>query len=90
MPLDNRWMEADIVDLSGEDRAVALLAIVLAKASYRVTDQMVADVLDDARDEERFIRILAWSSSMAARRFAQVVASRIEASRRPGLQVVAA
>ena len=62
--------------LSGQDRAIARLAIVLGKASYRVTDQMVADVVGTEADEERFIRILAWCSSRAARRFAQIVAER--------------
>ena len=79
MPLDGRWIENDIASLSGTDRAIARLAVVLAKASYRVTDQMVQDVLGEEKDEERFIRILAWSSSTAARRFAEIVAWKIEA-----------
>ena len=79
VPLDGRWIENDIASLSGTDRAIARLAVVLAKASYRVTDQMVQDVLGKEKDEERFIRILAWSSSTAARRFAEIVAWKIEA-----------
>ena len=51
------------------------LAVVLAKAPYRVTDSMVRDVLGE-RDAERFLRILAWSSYAAARRFASLVAAR--------------
>lgn len=78
MPLDGRWIDEDIGTLCGEDRAIARLAIVLAKASYRVTEDMVADVLGNESDEERFIRILAWSSSTAARRFAELVVSKIE------------
>jgi len=80
MPLDSRWIDEDISELSGEDRCIARLAVVLGKASYRVTEDMVVDVLGDARDEERFIRILAWSSSVAARRFAEIIVSRINSS----------
>ncbi len=77
MPIDGRWIERDVEALEGEDRAIARLAIVLAKASYRVTDKMVLDVLGEGRDEERFIRILAWSSFAAARRFARIVADKV-------------
>ena len=37
----------------------------------------MAEVLGEDKDEERFIRILAWSSSVAARRFAEIVSQRI-------------
>jgi hypothetical protein len=76
MPLDGRWVERDVEELSGGDEAIARLAITLAKASYRVTDRMVEDVLGEDSDEERFIRILAWSSFAAARRFARIVADK--------------
>jgi AhpD family alkylhydroperoxidase len=77
MPLDGSWIDSAVTGLSGEDRAIARLAIMIAKASYRVTDKMVADVLGEKRDEERLIRILAWSSFTAARNFARIVAERI-------------
>jgi hypothetical protein len=76
MPLDGRWIDEDVQGLSGDDRAIARLAVVLAKAPYRVTDAMVHDVLGEAREAERFVRILAWSSYAAARRFAALVAGR--------------
>ena len=38
MPLDSGWIDDALGALEGEERAVARLAIVLAKASYRVTD----------------------------------------------------
>jgi AhpD family alkylhydroperoxidase len=77
MPLDGSWIDEDLGDLRGDARAVAHLAIVVAKASYRTTDKMVRDVLGRDQDEERFVRILAWSTFAAARRFAQIVAGRI-------------
>jgi AhpD family alkylhydroperoxidase len=76
-PLDGRWIDADIESLGGRDKSIARLAIVLAKAPYRVTEKMVNDVIGEARDEERFVRILAWSSFVSARRFAQLVAQRV-------------
>ena len=78
MPLSGEWIDQDVEDLSGDDAAVARLAIVLAKASYRITEKMVADVMGESRDEPRFIRILAWSSFTAARRFAQAIAEQVE------------
>ncbi len=76
MPLDGSWIDAAIEGLTGEERAIARLAIVIARASYRVTDRMVTDVMGEARDEQRLIRILAWSSFTAARHFARLVAER--------------
>jgi hypothetical protein len=89
MPLDSRWVDRDMEGLSGEDEAIARLAITLAKASYRVTEKMVTDVLGEDRDEERFVRILAWASFAAARRFARIVAGVVEQKRSPILQVAA-
>ena len=77
MPLDTNWIACDVAGLNGEDKAIARLSIVLAKASYRVTEKMVSDVLGEHQSEERFIRILAWSSFAAARRFAQIIAQKI-------------
>jgi len=78
MPITRDWIDGAVQDLKGDDAAIARLAIVLAKAPYRITEKMVADVIGENGDEERFIRILAWSSFTAARRFAQVMAQRIE------------
>jgi hypothetical protein len=90
MPIDSRWIDHDVKGLSGEDEAIARLAIVLAKASYRVTEKMVVDVLGKDRDEERFIRILAWSSFAAARRFAEIVAHKVAETSSPQSQAAAA
>lgn len=79
MPLDGSWIDPVVKDLSSEDLSIARLAIMVAKASYRVTDKMVAEVLGENPNEERFIRILAWSSFTAARNFARIVAERIAA-----------
>lgn len=78
MPISREWIDEPAEGLNDDDAAIARLAIVLAKASYRVTEKMVADVMGEQQDEERFIRILAWSSFTAARRFAQLVAKQVE------------
>ena len=78
MPLDTRWVDEEIAHLTGEDKAIARLGIVLAKASYRITEDMVADVIGSNQNEERFVRVLAWCSSMAARRIAQIIVQKIE------------
>ena len=67
MPMSRSWVEKELGDLRGEDRTIAKFALVLAKASYQIDDKMVEDVLGKDRNEERLIRILAWSSFTASR-----------------------
>ncbi len=74
MPMSRSWVEKELGDLTGEDRSIARLALVLAKASNQIDDKMVEDVLGKDRDEERFIRILAWASFAAARFIAKRIA----------------
>ena len=74
MPISRSWVDAETPALTGQDRAIARLALVLAKAPYQVDEKLVEDVLHEDRGEERFIRILAWASFSSARRFAQRIA----------------
>jgi len=74
MPLSRSWVNSEVAALTREDRAIARLALVLAKAPYQVDETLVEDVLNGDRGEERFIRILAWASFSGARRFAQRIA----------------
>lgn len=76
MPISRSWVNTDIQALEGSDRAVAKLALVLAKAPYQVDEAMAEAVLREAGDESRFIRILAWASFMGARSFVRIVADR--------------
>jgi len=75
MPLNRSWVESEVTNLTGEDRAIARLALVLAKAPYQVDEALVEEVLRQDQREERFIRILAWASFFAARSFAQRIAA---------------
>jgi hypothetical protein len=74
MPLSRSWVDSEVTMLTGQDRAIARLALVLAKAPYQVDGTLVEDVLSEDRCEERFIRILAWASFSGAHRFAQRMA----------------
>lgn len=74
MPLSRAWVEPQVAGLRGRDQALARLALVLAKAPYQVTDDLVRPVIDG--DERRFVRVLAWASFTAARRYAQIVSEK--------------
>ncbi|MBC8240645.1 MAG: hypothetical protein H8E30_09245 [Alphaproteobacteria bacterium] len=76
MPISRAWLEAELVDLNEAERKIASLAIVTAKASYQFDESLAEEVLGKDRNEERFIRILAWASFSGARRFIQLVAER--------------
>lgn len=82
MPISRSWVNAETDTLSGQDRAIARLALVLAKAPYQVDDIVVGDVVREDQREERFIRILAWASFSSARRFAQRIAEMADDRRR--------
>jgi hypothetical protein len=74
MPMSRSWVETEIAGLRGGDREIARLALVLAKAPYQVDAGLVQTVLRENADQARFIRILAWCSYSAARRFAVYIA----------------
>lgn len=74
MPISRSWVNSEVSELTGQDRAIARLALVLAKAPYQVDERLVEDVLIEDRSEERFIRVLAWMTFSGARRFAQRIA----------------
>jgi hypothetical protein len=68
MPISRAWVEPEVAGLSGEDQALARLTIVLAKAPYQVSEDLVEPLLNG--DEARFVRLLSWAASVGARRFA--------------------
>lgn len=80
MPISRSWVDAETSALTGQDRAIARLTLVLAKAPYQVDEKLVEDVLQEDRSEERFIRILAWASFSSARRFAERLAEEADGS----------
>lgn len=55
IPLSRSWVVHEVQGLSGQKRAIAELAIVLAKAPYQVDEKMAEAILDFDPDEARFI-----------------------------------
>jgi hypothetical protein len=82
MPLGRSWVDSEVTNLGGQDRAIARLALILAKAPYQVDQTLIQEVLREDPSEERFIRILAWASFSGARRFAQRIAAATGCSHR--------
>lgn len=83
-PISLAWVEEEVADLEGREQAIARLAIVLAKAPYQVSASLVEPIVDG--DEPRFVRVLAWASFTAARRFIDPIA---ETARKQALAEVA-
>jgi hypothetical protein len=75
MPISLAWVEPEVAVLEGRDRDLARLALVLAKAPYQVSDELVRPLVDG--DEERFLRTLAWASFTAARRYARILVEKV-------------
>ncbi len=89
--MSRSWLEQEVEGLQGNERAIAKLALALAKASYQIDDQMIEDVIHYNPGEENFIRILAWSSFTAARYIASRIGKQTEktgkiASQSSGIQ----
>jgi len=76
LPISRSWVEAEVSGLTGEDRAIARLALILAKAPYQFSDNLLEGLVDG--DEEKFVRILAWASFTAARRYIGIVREAVD------------
>ncbi len=81
MPISRSWVDREVEGLNVADKAVARLALVVAKAPYQVDESLVTPVLGASNDEERFIRILDWSSFAGASRVARFIADHVVSSR---------
>ncbi len=79
MPISRNWVEQEVEGLEGNERAIARLALVLAKASYQSDDRLVDEVLAYNPEQEQFLRILAWSTFTAARYVAARIAGLCDA-----------
>ena len=88
MPISRSWVEQEVDGLEGNERAIARLALLIAKASYQTDDNLVAEVLQYNPKQEQFLRILAWSTFTAARYVAARIA-RLSDNTRPVLRQVA-
>ncbi len=70
MPMSRKWVDKEAAQLSGEDRELAKLILIVAMASYQFDDSLVIPALRD--DQERLIRVLAFAAMSAARRLAHL------------------
>jgi hypothetical protein len=74
MPMSRSWVEGEVGQLTGDDNVIGKFALLLAKASYQIDEQLMEKVLRIAGSEEQFVRILAWCSYTASRYVANRVA----------------
>jgi AhpD family alkylhydroperoxidase len=70
MGMSRRWLEAAVITLKPEDRAVARLALLTALASYQVDSSIVEAFQLQYPDDSQLIATTAWASLTAARRVA--------------------
>jgi len=81
MPLGLSWIDEEVAGLSGNDRAIARMTLILAKAPYRVTEEVVEPIL--SLKEQDFIRVLAWASYTASRRYITIIKERMDREQAP-------
>lgn len=77
MPLSRSWVEEETEGLTGKDRDVARFALVVAKSAQQMDEGLVKKILGEQKNEEKFIRTLAWAAFSGARRTASRIADKI-------------
>ncbi|MFD1152535.1 carboxymuconolactone decarboxylase family protein, partial [Saccharothrix hoggarensis] len=60
------WLDGPLAELSEVDRPAGRLALLTAKASYRVTDEDVADVRALGADDRALVTVVSWAAWTAA------------------------
>ena len=82
MPMSRDWVESEVGQLADDDYVIGKFALLLAKASYQIDEQLMDQVLRIAGSEEQFVRILAWCSYTAscfvANRVAELAQQRLQ------------
>lgn len=73
MPISRRWVEEETQGLTGVSADLARFSLIVAKSAPQIDEGLVQRV---HKDEEQFIRLLAWASFSGARRVAEVVAEK--------------
>ena len=74
------WLDSRLAELSPPDRAAGRLAMLVAFASYRVTDSAVAAVRAEGHDDEALLGLAAWAALTAARHRGDALATAYEAA----------
>jgi alkylhydroperoxidase family enzyme len=65
---ETAWLDEAVGDLPPEERPAGRLALLTATASYRVTDDLIAEVRAHGHDDAALIELTSWASLTAARR----------------------
>lgn len=73
MPISRSWVEDETRDLTGEMRDLARFSLIVAKSAPQIDEDLIHRV---HKNEEQFIRLLAWASFSGARRVAANVATK--------------
>jgi hypothetical protein len=73
-------VESEVEGLKEEDRPLARLALIVARAPYQVDESLVQPVLGTDNNEERLIRVLDWASFVGSCRVARFIADQTAAS----------
>jgi AhpD family alkylhydroperoxidase len=73
-PIDHRAADRAVAGLAAADRPAAKLAILVALSSYRVTDELVAEVRAGGRGDRELIELCGWASFTAAREIGTALA----------------
>jgi hypothetical protein len=74
MPLSRGWVEDEVDQLANDDYVIGKFALLMAKASSQIDEQLMEQVRRIAGSEEQFVRILAWCSYTASRFVANRIA----------------
>ncbi|BCJ41162.1 alkyl hydroperoxide reductase AhpD [Actinoplanes ianthinogenes] len=71
------WIAVRVAPLSPADRPAARLALLVAFASYRVTDRDIASLRAAGHGDDALVRVAAWAAMAAARRAACLLSGRV-------------
>ena len=69
-PISRHWIDDCIASLKSRHRSAARLALLSARAAYRVDNQVVQDFRADFPDPTQLLRTVSWASYAATRRIA--------------------
>jgi hypothetical protein len=66
-PLSRSWVEEDISGLSGREKDLARVALLVAKASYQIDDKAIERVVAHGTSEAELVRLGAWGALIGAK-----------------------
>lgn len=76
MPMSRSWVDEEVKGLQAHKQKLAKVALILAKAPYQLSDELVQQTVAQFENQEDFIRFLAWAAFTSARTIAARIATR--------------